>query len=249
MEDPLIASDVVNEPPVDGVSIDVLLVEDDAMIARLIMKLLGHEGLSATLASHGDEAVKILKDHRFRLLILDRMLPGARGMDILRWVRSEGRHAHMAVLMVTALGDTEERVHGLREGADDYLAKPFDPEELVARIHALLRRKALAEDATSMALRDIQMNENALELVAKGKRITLRPLEFRLFQTLFEKPGKVRSREYLLDHVWGVNAYVEVRTVDVTVKRLRLALKEFGMERRIQTIRGAGYRYIEVEAS
>lgn len=227
-----------------GASRDLLIVEDDVAIARLMEMYLSKAGLTVSGCEDGDTAIRMLQDNHYRLLILDRMLPGRRGMEILRWLRKQERIGHMPVLMVTALGATDEKVHGLREGADDYLPKPFEPEELVARVQALLRR---AEKPADTLYADdnhpIRMDEDAMEALVNGKPLELRPLEFKLLQVLMKKPGKVRSREYLLDHVWGVNSFVELRTVDVTVKRLRKALDEHKISDVIKTVRGAGYRY------
>ncbi len=226
---------------------DVLIVEDDVAIARLIEMYLKREGLSVASCVDGNVAIRMLQACSFRLVILDRMLPGKRGMDILRWLRKQEGISNTPVLMVTALGSTEEKVHGLKEGADDYLPKPFEPEELVARVHALLRRSA----SSSVKARDesgaIALNEDAMEVSVHGEALDLRPLEFKLLQALMAKPGKVRSREYLLDRVWGMDSDVEMRTVDVTVKRLRKALSSYDLADSITTIRGAGYRYDVME--
>ena len=223
---------------------DILIVEDDVAISRLMEIYLKKEGFAVACCADGDEAIRQLQEHPFRLLILDRMLPGKRGMEILRWLRKQESLATLPVLMITALSSTEEKVHGLKEGADDYLPKPFEPEEMVARVHALLRRAVAAP--VSPAATDtsaIQLDEDAMEVTIHGKTLDLRPLEFKLLQVLMKKPGKVRSREYLLDHVWGINSFVELRTVDVTVKRLRKALESCGFSEAIKTVRGAGYRY------
>ena len=229
--------------------IDVLVVEDDAAIARMIEMFLRRENFSVAVCADGDVAIQMLQEHSYRLLILDRMLPGKRGMDILRWVRKQKSISNLPVLMVTALGSTEEKVHGLKEGADDYLPKPFEPEELVARVHALLRRSVTVAPKDERGEEAIMLDADAMEVSVNGAALDLRPLEFRLLQALMAKPGKVRSREYLLDHVWGVNSFVEIRTVDVTVKRLRRALGEHGLSKSITTISGAGYRYSNQEKS
>jgi len=145
-------------------------------------------------------------------------------------------------LMVTALTMTEERVRGLNEGADDYLGKPFEPDEMVARVSALLRRSKSSKTETfdDSAL---QMNEEAMEVCIDGKTLNLRPLEFKLLQTMMAKPGRVFAREKLLDIVWGMDSFVEDRTVDATIKRLRKELSTFGHGDLIQTVRGVGYRY------
>jgi len=229
-------------------AVDVLIAEDEPAIARLIELHLKKANLTTMICLDGDAAMRALQEQSCRLLILDRMLPGKRGMDILRWIRKQDSLSTLPVLMVTALGSTEEKVYGLKEGADDYLPKPFEPAELVARVQALLRRSVAV--SASSAVTDaggIRLDEDAMEVTVKGATLDLRPLEFKLLQALMKKSGKVRSREYLLDHVWGVNSFVEMRTVDVTVKRLRKALDAYGLADSIKTIRGAGYRYSDLE--
>lgn len=223
--------------------IDILIAEDEPAIARLIELHLNKAGYSSIICPNGDEVIQLLQSNSFRLLVLDRMLPGKRGMDILRWLRKQEIISAMPVLMVTALGSIEEKVRGLGEGADDYLPKPFEPAELVARVQALLRRSKASAVASGGVEDGIQLNEDAMEVTIDGQELELRPLEFKLLQALMQKPDKVRSREYLLDHVWGVNSFVEIRTVDVTVKRLRKALDMHGLSESIRTIRGSGYRY------
>lgn len=226
---------------------DVLIVEDDVAIARLMEIHLKRGGLSSLTIHNGDAAVAELKEAAFRLVILDRMLPGMRGMEILRWIRKNEATATLPVLMVTAIGDTDEKVRGLEEGADDYLPKPFEPEELMARVKSLLRRSQLApgRQADSGGL---EIDAAAMIARVDGKEIAVRPLEFRLLEELVRRKGKVCSRESLLDHVWGMDAEVEIRTVDVTVKRLRKVLAEHGLGETIRTVRGAGYRYVEDES-
>jgi len=229
---------------------DVLIVEDDVAIARLMEMYLQRDGFTVAGCTDGNEAMRLMQEASYRLIILDRMLPGKRGMEILRWLRKQDGIAATPVLMVTALGSTEEKVHGLKEGADDYLPKPFEPEELMARVHALLRRAGtVSAQPHAVDAGDIVLDADAMEVTINGKTLDLRPLEFKLLQVLMAKQGKVRSREYLLDHVWGINSFVELRTVDVTVKRLRKSLAEHGFADAIKTIRGAGYRYSGVGKS
>lgn len=222
-------------------SLPVLVVEDDAPIARLIRMHLEVAGLKVKCCGNGDEAIMLLQEGGFCAVVLDRMLPGSGGMRVLRFIRRNPEEM-LPVLMVTALGQTADRVQGLNEGADDYLAKPFEPEELVARLQALLRRsQGRAEAALSYG--SISLDADTYTVSAGGNSVQLRPLEYRLLQILMKKPGKTRSRDYLLDHVWGQNTYVEPRTVDVTVKRLRKALEKCGISDCVETIRGMGYRF------
>jgi len=163
-------------------------------------------------------------------------------MKILRWLNRLGRKENpLPVLIVTALGQTSERVLGLNEGADDYLSKPFEPEELVARVAALLRRTGSSDNKVCCS--GIELDPEIPEVRVHGKKVDLRRLEFQLLYAMMKRAGKVCRREYLLNHVWGINVYVEPRTVDVTVKRLRKALSRCGGDDYIETVRGIGYRF------
>ncbi len=225
-------------------SADILIVEDEMPIARLMEIHLRKAGFSTVICSDGDTALAALRDGAWKLVLLDRMLPGASGMKILRWIKASKSHGHTPVLMVTALGMASERVHGLNEGADDYLAKPFEPDELVARARALLRRSRTV-NASDHSGDTLQLDPDVPVVIDGDQRIEVRPLEYKLLKILMDKPGKTRSRDYLLDHVWGHDVYVESRTVDVTIKRLRKALKALGRKDCIETVRGMGYRFVK----
>jgi len=222
---------------------DILIVEDEAPIARLMELHLRSAGFSTFICSDGDSALEAMRDGDWQLVVLDRMLPGASGMKILRWIKASASKGHTPVLMVTALSMPTERVHGLNEGADDYLSKPFEPDELVARAKALLRRTRVIKQGVS-AKNIIQLDPDVPVVFEGDKRIEVRPLEYKLLKILMDKPGKTRSRDYLLDHVWGHDVYVEPRTVDVTIKRLRKALKKIGRKDCIETVRSMGYRFV-----
>jgi two-component system phosphate regulon response regulator PhoB len=222
---------------------DILIVEDEDAIARLMSLHVRAAGFSTHRCANGDDALKCLRDGEWRLVVLDRMLPGASGMKILRWIKSSSSKAHTPVLMVTALGMSSERVQGLNDGADDYLPKPFEPEELVARVKALLRRSRVTEAGSSL-FGGIQLDSEVPVVFEGDERVELRPMEYKLLKILMDKPGKTRSRDYLLDHVWGNDVYVEERTVDVTIKRLRKALKKLGRKDCIETVRSMGYRFV-----
>ncbi len=225
-------------------SADILIVEDEMPIARLMEMHLRKAGFSTSICSDGDSALAALRDGDWRLVVLDRMLPGASGMKILRWIKASNSQGHTPVLMVTALGMAAERVHGLNEGADDYLPKPFEPDELVARAKALLRRSRVVESGTT-GVNILQLDPDVPVVIEGDQRVEVRPLEYKLLKILMDKPGKTRSRDYLLDHVWGHDVYVEPRTVDVTIKRLRKALKPLGRKNCIETVRGMGYRFVK----
>lgn len=222
----------------------ILLVEDDVAIARLIEIHLQREGYRVSVCGDGLDAQGLLAIKHYDLVVLDRMLPGRRGLDVLRWIRAKEGIETLPVLMVTALTMAGERVRGLNEGADDYLGKPFEPDELVARVAALLRRSRSIKTAT-FDDKAIQLNPETMEVMIDGKPVSLRLLEFKLLQTMLSKPGFVFSREALLDKVWGEDTFVDERTVDVTVKRLRKELAAYGQHENIQTVRGLGYRYRE----
>ncbi|MDX8389469.1 MAG: response regulator [Mariprofundaceae bacterium] len=229
----------------DTLETDILIVEDDTAIARLMEIHLQKSGFTVSGCDNGNKAIEQLQQHPYKLLILDRMIPGKRGLDVLRWLRKRPETSALPVLMVTALASTEERVHGLNEGADDYLPKPFEPDELIARVRALLRQNQRQTHGNPQPEGSpLKLDVNSMELQVSGEMVPLRPLEFRLLQTLMEKPGKVRSREHLLDKVWGISNFVEIRTVDVTIKRLRKVLAEHELEDVIQTVRSAGYRFL-----
>ncbi|MDQ6994241.1 MAG: response regulator [Mariprofundaceae bacterium] len=221
--------------------VDILIVEDEAPIARLMEIHLQRAGFSTALCGDGRQACQLLEQNHYRLLLLDRMIPSLRGLDLLRWLRKQKSLKKIPVIMVTALAQTEERIRGLNEGADDYLPKPFEPDELLARVKALLRRSNHQHLEANQSIIDV--DEDAQEARVQGERLHLRPLEFKLLQRLMKKTGKVRSRQYLLDHVWGINSFVEERTVDVTIKRLRKTLDKYGLGDCIVTVRGSGYRF------
>jgi len=227
---------------------DILIVEDEVAIARLMEIHLQRAGYSVASCGDGHQAIALLESHDYKLMLLDRMIPGVRGLDLLRWLRKQDALRTLPVVMVTALAQTEERIRGLNEGADDYLPKPFEPDELVARVQALLRRSLHGRSVSGVEEATIELDHDAMEAFVAAERVDLRPLEFKLLQRLMKKPGKVRSREYLLDKVWGINNFVEERTVDVTVKRLRKALAEHGLGESIVTVRGSGYRFVQTEA-
>jgi len=239
-------SDVVLDGKVSMAVADkhILVVEDELAIARLIEIHLQRSGYTTTVCHNGLDAQQLLETHKYDALILDRMIPGKRGLDVLRWIRMHDVISTLPVLMVTALTMTDERVRGLNEGADDYLGKPFEPDELVARVAALLRRSVSAQ-TQSFDNQTIQLDEESMLVRIEGELVDLRPLEFKLLQVMKARPNQVFSRAQLLDMVWGRDSFVEERTVDATVKRLRKVLADYGCGDYVQTVRGAGYRFRE----
>ncbi len=219
---------------------NLLLVEDEARVADFIRRGLGAESYVVTHAASGEEALDHLKGGGFDLVILDLMLPGISGQDVCRQMRS--RKDTTPILMLTALDSVDERVDGLRLGADDYLSKPFDFEELLARVEALLRRAAIqpAGDAETIAFEGVALDRSSLETTVDGEPVELSAKERDLLRLFLVNPGKVMSRERILNSVWSSQEDPMTNIVDVYVGRLRRKLTGYGD--RIQTIRGAGYR-------
>ena len=220
----------------------VLIVEDEAAIVTMLRYNLEREGMQVVEAGDGDEALKILAETHVDLVLLDLMLPVMSGIEVCRQIRRKPESRDLPVIMVTARGEEGDRIRGLDTGADDYVTKPFAIGELLARIRALLRRSGPAQPQGQLIYSDIEMDLAAHRVSRNGKSIHLGPTEFRLLRYFLEHPGRVFSREQLLNAVWGPNIYVETRTVDVHIRRLRKALNDVkGTRDIIRTVRAAGY--------
>ncbi len=219
----------------------LLIVEDDPSLVELLRYNLETAGYDIEIVDDGDLAVAAAIDGQPDLMILDWMLPGISGIEICRQIRAHSATRDIPVIMLTAKGEEEDRVRGLSIGADDYVVKPFSPSELLARIAAVLRRAFPERQAETLSYEDVSMNLNEHRVIRGGSTVHLGPTEFRLLKTLMEKPGRVYSREQLLDRVWGQDIYVEPRTVDVHIRRLRKALNADGGQDVIRTIRASGY--------
>lgn len=219
----------------------IAVVEDEEALGVLLRYNLEAEGFEVDTILRGDEAEIRLRERLPDLLILDWMLPGVSGIELCRRLRQRPETERLPIIMLTARGEEGDRIRGLDAGADDYVSKPFSPTELVARIRAVLRRirPALADEALSYA--DIVMDLVAHRVIRAGKPVHLGPTEFRLLRHFMEHPGRVFSREQLLDSVWGKDVYVEARTVDVHIRRLRMALNGESQADLIRTVRAAGY--------
>jgi two-component system phosphate regulon response regulator PhoB len=226
----------------------ILIVEDEPSIAELISINLTHAGFSVSRALQADEALQLLRNTKPDLVILDWMMPGKSGVQFARELRSNPSTQAIPILMLTAKGEEADKVLGLDAGADDYVTKPFSPKELVARVKALLRRHVFeAVEEKALVLGPIQLDPVAHRLTIRisdntSKALALGPTEFRLMQFLMANPERVHSRTHLLDNVWGNEVYIEERTVDVHIKRLRAALAPFACDHYIETVRGSGYR-------
>ncbi len=220
----------------------VLIVEDEAAIVTMLRYNLEREGMNVVEAGDGDEALKIMAETHVDLVLLDWMLPVMSGIEVCRQIRRKPESRDLPVIMVTARGEEGDRIRGLDTGADDYVTKPFAIGELLARIRALLRRSGPAQPQGQLIYSDIEMDLAAHRVNRSGKPIHLGPTEFRLLRYFLEHPGRVFSREQLLNAVWGPNIYVETRTVDVHIRRLRKALNDVkGTKDIIRTVRAAGY--------
>jgi two-component system phosphate regulon response regulator PhoB len=226
----------------------ILVVEDEPSIAELISINLTHAGYTVSRALQADEALLLLRNAKPDLVILDWMMPGKSGVQFARELRSNPLTQTIPILMLTAKGEESDKVLGLDAGADDYVTKPFSPKELVARVKALLRRHVLeVVEEKLLILGPMQLDPVAHRLSIRisdntGKTLALGPTEFRLMQFLMANPERVHSRTHLLDNVWGNEVYIEERTVDVHIKRLRAALAPFACDHFVETVRGSGYR-------
>jgi len=216
----------------------VLVVDDDAALAEMLGIVLRGEGFEPTFVSDGDKAVEVFRESRPDLVLLDLMLPGSDGIDVCRQIRAE---SGVPIVMLTAKTDTVDVVLGLESGADDYIVKPFSVPELLARVRALLRRANPERVATVLNIGDIELDREKKRVSRNGRPVDLGPTEYRLLEFLMERPGRVFSREQLLDGVWGSDIYIDERTVDVHVGRLRKAINRGQTTDPIRTVRGAGY--------
>lgn len=219
----------------------ILVVEDEGDIVTLLSYNLEKEGFRVLTAGDGDEAVLMATENVPSLILLDWMLPLTSGVEVCRQIRRNPKTRDVPIIMLTARGEESDKVRGLNAGADDYLTKPFSPTELVARIRAVMRRTSPQTASEVLAFRDVKMDTASYRVRRNGRDIHLGPTEFRLLRHLMQYPGRVFSREQLLDLVWGQDVYVEPRTVDVHVRRLRKALNGEGEADIIRTVRSAGY--------
>ncbi|HEY8353910.1 MAG TPA: phosphate regulon transcriptional regulator PhoB [Methylophilaceae bacterium] len=221
----------------------ILIVEDEPAIQELVAINLKHAGYLIVRASSADEAEAAIREELPDLVVLDWMLPGQSGISLARKIRADDRTRELPIIMLTARVHEEDKIQGLEVGADDYVTKPFSPKELVARVRAVLRRRAPHLSSESVEVADLVLNPATHRVLAAGQPVDLGPTEFRLLHFLMTHTERVYSRTQLLDHVWGDNVFIEERTVDVHIRRLRAALEPSGHHERIETVRGTGYRF------
>ena len=219
----------------------VLVVEDDPSLVELLRYNLERDGFTVSVENDGENGALAVLERDFDAIILDWMMPNMSGIDLVRQIRQLDNKRDTPVIMLTARGEEEDKVEGLDSGADDYVVKPFSPKELIARLRALLRRSKPGLATGTLKYADLELDLETHKARRNLRSIHLSPREFGLLHALMEKPGLVHSREQLLNMVWGHDVYVEDRTVDVHIRRLRKALTQDGETEIIRTVRGAGY--------
>jgi two-component system phosphate regulon response regulator PhoB len=227
----------------------VLVVEDEAAIAELISLNLRHAGYEVQLVESADAAQAAVDHVLPDLVLLDWMLPGQSGLALARRWRGEQRTRELPIIMLTARAAVGDKVSGLDAGADDYITKPFSTQELLARIRAVLRRRTPEKADENVTLAGLSLDAGSYRVTWQGQALKLGPTEFKLLNFLMKHPERVHSRQQLLDKVWGDHVFIEERTVDVHVKRLRESLAPVGSAALIETVRGAGYRLSAAQAS
>ena len=220
---------------------NILIVEDEEALTEVLRYNLEAEGYEVETVTRGDEADVRLKERMPDLVLLDWMLPGLSGIELCRRLRTRPETRQLPIIMLTARGEESERVRGLATGADDYIVKPFSVPELSARVRALLRRAIPERVADVLSFGDIEVDREKKRVSRSGRVVDLGPTEYRLLEFLMERPGRVFSREQLLDGVWGSDIYIDERTVDVHVGRLRKAINHGHAADPIRTVRGSGY--------
>jgi len=220
----------------------ILIVEDEAAIREMVTFALERAGFATEETDTATEGLTRAVDGQPDLILLDWMLPDSSGLDLARRLKREEITREIPIILLTARGEEDDKIRGLETGADDYITKPFSPRELAARIKAVLRRTAPAAEEPLQA-GELTLDPETHRVAAKGETVEIGPTEFRLLHFFMTHPERVFSRSQLIDRVWGGNVYIEERTVDVHIRRLRKTLAEHDLDRLVQTVRGAGYRF------
>ena len=226
----------------------ILIVEDEPPLAEMLRYNLEKSEFSTRIAITGEEALHWVEVEIPDLAIVDWMLPDSSGIDFCRAVRKRSDTRHLPIIMLTARGEESDRVMGLEVGADDYVIKPYSPREMIARVQAQLRRNSYHGSSSHMVFADVDLDLDQRRVTRGGNSVHLSPTCFKLLETLMQRPGYVYSRERLLSRVWGSDVYVELRTVDVHIRRLREALQSGGGPDLIRTVRGTGYALDEIKS-
>lgn len=226
-------------------AINVLVVEDEDAIREMLGMVLEQAEFSVQAAPDTQRAQSLMTEHMPDLILLDWMLPGLSGVEWARRLKKDKEYGEIPIIMVTARGEEEDKIRGLDVGADDYVSKPFSPRELIARIRAVLRRSGKLGKSGRIEFGGIVLFPDEHRVIIADNPVALSPTEYRLLEFFLTHPDKVYSRSQLLDQVWGRSSFIEERTVDVHIRRLRKILSEHGREDLIQTVRGFGYRFSE----
>jgi len=224
--------------------INVLVVDDESAIREMIRFALGRAGMEVRCAADGLEALNKVSDQRPDILLLDWMMPGMSGLDLTRRLRRNSQTAEIPIIMLTARVAEDDKVTGLNAGTDDYIMKPFSPRELVARIQAVLRRASPGDIDGKINIGQITIDTVSRQVFLNNVPTRFGPTEYRLLEFFMTHNGRSFSREQLLNHVWGTNTYLEERTVDVHIRRLRKSLAKANLDQYVQTVRGHGYRFM-----
>jgi len=224
-------------------NLNILVVEDEEAIRDMLVLALEQAGLTVMAVATAEQALQTLAESMTDLLLLDWMLPGISGIELARRLKNDASYKELPIILLTARGEEEDKIRGLEIGADDYVTKPFSPKELVARIKAVMRRSGKLSESGLLNVGDLTLDAEQHRLTIAGQTLEVSPTEFRLMQFFMTNPDKVYSRTHLLDQVWGRSVYIEERTVDVHIRRLRKILATYGREELIQTVRGFGYRF------
>ncbi len=226
----------------------ILVVEDEPAVREMICFVLRQSGYETREAADAEIARSLLAEEPPALVLMDWMLPGTSGVELTRELKSDSATRDIPVIMLTARGEEDDKVRGLECGAEDYITKPFSPRELAARIKVVLRRVAPHATEEAVEVGKLRLDPSSYRVSVDDREIDLGPTEFRLLHFFMTHQDKVYSRSRLLDKVWGTNVFIEERTVDVHIRRLRKALEPFGADVLVQTVRGAGYRFSEQSA-
>ncbi|MCH7371659.1 MULTISPECIES: phosphate regulon transcriptional regulator PhoB [Aeromonas] len=221
----------------------ILVVEDEAPIREMLCFVLEQKGYETVEAEDYADGLAKVREPYPELIVLDWMMPGGSGIQFIKQLKQDELTRQIPVVMLTARGEEEDKVRGLEAGADDYITKPFSPKELTARLHAVMRRVSPTSVDEVIEVQGLKLDPVSHRVSAEDKALDMGPTEFKLLHFFMTHPERVYSREQLLNNVWGTNVYVEDRTVDVHIRRLRKAIEETGHDKLIQTVRGAGYRF------
>lgn len=224
-------------------NVHILIVEDEAAIATLIRFNLEQAGFQVSVAGSVEEAKPLINQKLPDLILLDWMLPHVSGVQFAGQLRADSRTRELPIIILTARSEDIDKEMGLNQGADDYITKPFSPRELVARVNALLRRRAPQKTENVITIASLILDPNQLSVQAAGQKIDFSPSEFKLLHFFMTHPNRIYSRRQLLDLVWGDHIFVEERTIDVHIRRLRRGLESVGLEHLVQTVRGSGYQF------